>query len=438
LQDGGFEHYEFWGAFHTFDELLPAQEYFPDHPEYYALYEGKRTPRQLCTTNKEVQRRVAERIKELIRNHPKLAAVTLGPEDNRFFCQCRRCQALDESDPAPDQIHSRRLFVFYTSVSKLVHEAFPDVIIRFGAYDTYAAPPKDRSLTLPPNTFPLICHFQQYCNNHPIQDPSCEPNARFREIMAEWRNLADDLFIYEYYYKVNWLDLPWPLVHAIREDIPWCKAYGVKGLYSQYRSDAAGSLLNFHVAAALLQDADADVDELVEGFCLETFGPASHEMRDYFAVLEEAMIISGRHIPDKGFALHHAPYVFDDGVLQRCDRLLELAREKTKGTAYEDNVMKFQYLMEYAYQCVEFLRMANAVLVPDGGTEEGRDTAERASLALRKGQALVDFLNRNRDRYEDVIPEPGQVNPYMQHILDELSEIAGELVSRIAGKPVSC
>jgi hypothetical protein len=345
LQDGGFEHYEFWGAFHTFDELLPAQEYFPDHPEYYALYEGKRTPRQLCTTNKEVQRRVAERIKELIRNHPKLAAVILGPEDNRFFCQCRRCQALDEFDPASDQIHSRRLFVFYTSVSKLVHEAFPDVIIRFGAYDTYAAPPKDRSLTLPPNTFPLICHFQQYCNNHPIQDPSCEPNARFREIMAEWRNLADDLFIYEYYYKVNWLDLPWPLVHAIREDIPWCKAYGVKGLYSQYRSDAAGSLLNFHVAAALLQDADADVDELVEGFCLETFGPASHEMRDYFAVLEEAMIISGRHIPDKGFALHHAPYVFDDGVLQRCDRLLELAREKTKGTAYEDNVMKFQYLM---------------------------------------------------------------------------------------------
>lgn len=426
LQNGGYQHYQFWGTFHTFDELLPAQDYFSDHPEYFALDNGKRTPRQLCTSNGEVQRLVAERIKNLLRDHPELTAVTLGPEDNRLFCQCPKCQSLDELNAAPDQVHSRRLFVFYQRVSELVHQNFPDVIIRFGAYDTYAAPPKDNRLTLPPKTFPLICHFQQYCNNHPIPDPSCEPNTRFRQIVAEWQNLADDLFIYEYYYKVNWLDLPWPLVHAIGEDIPWYKVHGVKGLYSQYRADSAGSLLNFHVAAALLLDADADVNKLVKGFCVETFGPAWKEMRAYFMVLEEAMVASGRHIPYKGFALHHASFVFDDKVLDRCDRLLGLARAKAEGTAHEDNVLKFERLMEYTDQCVDFLRIAKDVLVGNGDAGGCSGKKEKARLALCKGQALVRFVKNNKERYQEVIPTPGQVNPYMQHILDQLEEMAEE------------
>jgi len=426
LKDAGGQHYQFWGAFHTFDELLPAQEYFGDHPEYYALYEGTRTPRQLCTSNAEVQRLAAEKINHLLRDDPTLTAITLAPEDNRFFCECPACQALDEPNPGTDQIHSRRLFLFYQRVSEMVHEQFPDVIIRFGAYDTYAAPPKDKSLALPPNTFPLVCHFQQYCNNHPIQDSSCAPNTRFRQIIAEWRNLADDLFIYEYYYKVNWLDLPWPLVHAIGQDIPWYKNHGVKGLYSQYRADSAGSLLNFHVAAALLLDADADVDELVKDFCVETFGPAWKEMRAYFTVLEEAMVASGRHIPEKGFALHHAPHVFDDKVLDRCHRLLCLAQAKAEGTAYEDNVWKFHKLMEYTDQCVDFLAIAKDVLVGNEDAGGSGEKKERARLALRKGEALVRFVKNNKERYQGVIPGPGQVNPYMRHILDKLEEMAEE------------
>ena len=425
MQDGGFEHYEFWGTFHTFDELLPAQEYFPDHPEYYALNKGKRTPVQLCTSNEDVQRLVAEKITALLRDHPKLAAVTLGPEDNRFFCECPGCQALDELHPAPDQIHSRRLFVFYKTVSELVHEEFPGAIIRFGAYDTYAAPPKDKSLTLPPNTFPLICHFQQYCNNHPIQDHSCKPNTRFRQIVAGWRNLADDLFIYEYYYKVNWLDLPWPLVHAIGEDISWYKEHGVKGLFSQYRADSAGSMLNFHVAAALLLDADGDVNQLVHRFCVERFGPAWKDMKAYFMALEEAMVASGRHIPHQGFALHHAPYVFEDRVLDRCHRLLGLAQAKADGTGYEVNVLTFLKLMEYTDQCVDFLRMANSALLSNGGADGLSQKNEKARLALRKGEALVRLLNENKERYHGVIPAPGEVNPYMQLILDQLKEMAG-------------
>lgn len=67
------------------------------------------------------------------------------------------------------------------------------------------------TLGLQDNRF--ICHFQKYCNNYPISDPGSEPNARFREIIAGWRSLAKKLFIYEYYYEINWLgaDSKWHL-----------------------------------------------------------------------------------------------------------------------------------------------------------------------------------------------------------------------------------
>jgi|LGOV01.1.fsa_nt_gb hypothetical protein len=422
FQNRKCEYYWIWGAFHTFDQLLPAEKYFNDHPEYYALHNGKRIMSQLCTSNVDVQRLVAEKIKDLLRQNAQLTGLTLGPNDNRFFCQCPECRALDEPDPPPDGVYSRRLFLFYKVVSELVHQEFPDVIIRFGAYDIYTAPPRDKTLALPPNTFPLICHFQQYCNNHPIADASCALNARFSEIIAGWRNLVEDLFVYEYYYKVNWLDLPWPIVHSIREDIPWYKKNGVKGLYSQYHPDSAGSLVNFYVAAALLLDVDADADKLVDSFCRETFGPAWTEMRAYFSTLEEAMVRSGRHIPHNGYAFPHAPYVFAHKVLRRCDHLLALAQKKANETPYADNVLKFVRLMRYTSQCVDFLRTANAVLLGKEGDGCRARKAERARVALDKGRCLMAFLKKNRKLYEGVIPTPEHVNPYMQLILNQLTE----------------
>jgi hypothetical protein len=426
LQKANYRDYAFFGAFHTFDQFLPARKYFKDHPEYFALYDGERTPAQLCTSNREVQAVFAQGVKAVLRSNPQLTGVTLGPEDNRFFCECPACRALDEADPAPDQIHSRRLFLFYKKVSALVHEDFPAVIIRIGAYDTYGAPPKDKSLTLPPNTFPLICHFQQYCNNHPIEDPLCGPNGRFREVISGWQDVAGDLFIYEYYYKVNWLDLPWPIIHALSEDIPWYREHGVKGFYSQFHPDSAGSLLNAHVAAALLLDVHADVDRVIADFCRERFGPAQQEMRAYFLVLEEAMIASGLHIPHNGLALHYASLVFTDPVLNECERLLGLARARAGGTAFEGNVARFERLMEYTRGCVNFLQDAKEVLVDQETDERSAETREKAREALKKGEALVAWLGEERSTFQGVIPHPGEANPYLEYILDELREMADE------------
>lgn len=457
-QKKGEEYYRIWGSYHTLGRLLPPDEYFKSHPEYFALRGPLRTPEQLCLSHPEVQQIVAEALIGIIRDNPDLTAVTLGPQDNRLFCECDRCRALDEEDPAPDQLYSRSLFLFYRAVADRVHRVFPDIFVRFGCYDVYAAPPKDRTLTLPPHTFPLICHYQKYCNSHPISDPTCAYNTRFREIIADWRQRSDQLFMYEYYYKVNWLGMPWPLVHSIRDDIPWYRDNGVKGFYSQYNPNAAGCLLNYDVAAALMLDPKADVDRLVEGFCRESFGPAWQEMRAYYETLEKAMQDCGVCIPGRGFAFPHGPKVFTEDVLRKCSGLVEAATDKVTGTSYEGNVRKFALLMDYAERCVAFLRLAVQGLgegrlgVPEdrkeeigkrneeigkrkekrekGGAERGKrkeereERREKALEALGAGKALERYVRENKERFEGVIPYVGRVNPYMQVILNALEKVS--------------
>ena len=61
-QPGGVEGY--W-AVHTFYPLMPPEEFFEKHPEYYSLIDGKRIHEraQLCLSNPDVLRIITERIK---------------------------------------------------------------------------------------------------------------------------------------------------------------------------------------------------------------------------------------------------------------------------------------------------------------------------------------------------------------------------------------
>jgi hypothetical protein len=418
-QDWLRTYYRIWGGFHTISRLLPEEEYFADHPEYFALVDCKRVSDQPCLSHPEVRKIVAANLVEIIADNPELDMVSLGLPDNRMFCQCPDCRKLDETDVLEDQKYTRRVLDFYLAVAKRVHATYPDMPIRFGFYDMYAAPPQD--VSLPQNCIPFICHFQKYCNTHPIADPDCEYNARFREIVRGWEELAEELFVYEYYYKVNWLDMPWSLLTAIAEDIAWYREHQVSGFYSQYRPDSLGSALNVYVAAHLLHNVQADVDSLVQDFCRRHFGPAWQEMRTYFNHLEQAMQDSGLHIPGRGFAFPHAPEVFTTPVLDKSKELISKALATAEGTKYADQVHKYMILMEYTEKCVDFLKKARKALGPGRlGVEEQKCRPAVAQKAFQAGINLQKELDKNADKYRGVIPNPETMNPYLQMILIEL------------------
>jgi hypothetical protein len=84
-----------WGLFvHTFNTLVPQQEYAQTHPEYYSLIDGKRRPgTQLCLSNPEVLKLLVASLKNKIKEKPNSSYWSVSQDDNDRYCQCDGCKA---------------------------------------------------------------------------------------------------------------------------------------------------------------------------------------------------------------------------------------------------------------------------------------------------------------------------------------------------------
>jgi hypothetical protein len=81
---------------HSYYHAVPTEKHFKDHPEYFALMDGKRTGKgnHLCTSHPEVKRLLVEYMR--MRFEQGLDWVSLGQEDGYLRCQCDECEKLDD------------------------------------------------------------------------------------------------------------------------------------------------------------------------------------------------------------------------------------------------------------------------------------------------------------------------------------------------------
>ena len=136
-QPGGVESY--WSV-HTFFPLVPPEEFFDKHPEYYSLLDGKRTFQraQLCLTNPDVLKIVTERILDTIRKNPQYLIYCVSQNDWLNPCQCEACQAIakaEESESGP-------VIWFVNQVAAAVEKEFPNKYIGTLAYQYTRKPCK--------------------------------------------------------------------------------------------------------------------------------------------------------------------------------------------------------------------------------------------------------------------------------------------------------
>lgn len=387
-----------WGGYHTFSSLLSSRDYFGAHPEWFPLIDGERRQRnprialprgyykghQICTSAPAVAKQVVRNMRRLLENDPSLRVLGLGPNDGMGYCACPGCRALDEDDVQSDQRMSRRLLVFYNQVARRLEATHPHVIVKGGAYHIYTRPPKDRTLTAEDNLGIQICHYSQYCLNHSVFDSACQRNARFLDLLNGWARLTKHIYFYEYYWKCNWCEMPWPIVHSIRRDIPQFKAMGVvDGLYTQYTAANTSTIgLNYYVAAKLLWDPGLDVDRLLADFYEKYYAEAARPMRRYHEAWETALQKSGKCISGGGM---NALGIYKTAHLDQCERqlteALTLANDDTVNARIRLHVRSLDYVRRY----VAFGEAFNAAHDP-----------ESTRRALTLGQDLVAWLRTNQ------------------------------------------
>ena len=125
---------------HTSYLILPPDKYFKDHPEYYALVEGKRRSEgaQLCLTNSNVLRLTIKTVLEWIEQHPEASIYSVSQNDCEGWCECENCRRVEQEEGGA---HSGPILRFVNAVAAGVAKKHPEKLIDTLAYWYSEAPP---------------------------------------------------------------------------------------------------------------------------------------------------------------------------------------------------------------------------------------------------------------------------------------------------------
>ena len=252
---GGRHVYE--GFVHTFYGLIPPEEYFDAHPEWFSEINGKRTfeNAQLCLTNEEMRRELVKNLKRRLRDNPKASIASVSQNDCFNNCTCPRCRQVDEEEGSP----SGSLLRFVNSVAANIEDEFPDITIDTLAYQYTRKPP--RTTRPRPNVMVRLCSIE--CSFRvPLDDPR---NQAFLDDLEGWSKVADRLFIWDYTTDFSNYIQPHPNYRVLGPNILLFIKNNVRGVFEQGAYQSWGSEmaeLRAWMLAKLLWNPNLDADRL--------------------------------------------------------------------------------------------------------------------------------------------------------------------------------
>lgn len=357
---GGAETFATDGG-HSFDRLIPEDEYMPTHPEYFALVDGKRTGgpmSQLCLTADGLAEEVARRVIEIADAHPEAKYISVSQNDNENFCQCDKCRA--------EEAHIGRgnlLFGFVNKVARIVGKERPDVKIHTYAYESTIG---DNPVKLEPNVLLQFC--LRYCHCHAIDDPDCAANARVVKRIKKASATCSEMFIYDYRSSEAYVPMLLPNIFKLRDDMRFLADIGVSGMYGETdifcQNSPATEELRDYVTARLMWDPymsenefNRHINEFLEGY----YGKGWKHIRRFLEIYEKES--SHSHIDSVSSAnvLDNAQGWFEDGKNVRC---VTIPRERI-----EEVIPTLEAELSAAYE-----------LSLDGGAADKSETCPRIKM----------------------------------------------------------
>ena len=287
-QVGGTENY--W-AVHTFYPLMPPEEFYKKHPEYYSLIEGKRIYEhaQLCLTNPDVLKIITERIKKRMRESPEYLIYDVSQNDWHNPCQCDKCQAIVKREGT----ESGLMIWFVNQVAEAVEKDFPDKFIGTLAYQYTRTPPK--SIRPHNNVVVRLCSIE-CCFAHDFK--SCSENKSFLSDLKTWSSLAPHLYIWDYVVNFSHYPMPYPNFKVLQPNIQTLRENNAIGIMEQAAYQSRGgefSELKAYLISRLLWNPDCDADKVITDFMYCYYGRAGKFVKQYFD-LAQNLITPQSHI----------------------------------------------------------------------------------------------------------------------------------------------
>lgn len=265
---------EYVGFVHTFYWLVPPEQYFEKHPEWYSLIDGKRQweRAQLCCTNPQLREFLVERVRQILRENPQAQIISISQNDWTGACQCDACRAIDEREGTP----CGSVLDMVNYIAERLEKEFPHVAFDTLAY-WYTRKPT-RTLRPRPNVIIRLCSIE--CSfAQPLEHPM---NKDFADDIRGWSERSQRLYVWDYTTNFHHYILPHPNYFVLGANVRFFHRHGVRGLFEQgaYQSHGAEMAeLRAWVLAQLMWNPYQDDGKLIEEFLKGYYGAAAPHIK---------------------------------------------------------------------------------------------------------------------------------------------------------------
>lgn len=328
-----------WFCHSLTNGIVPEEEFFESHPEYYALQEdGTRQPTQLCLSNPDVveqaKKDVRKRVEEAYNPDAAVNILSVTQDDNYLYCRCENCTALAEQYGGQSGI----MLWFVNQIADDIGPDYPELVVDTFAYQyTRQAP---QNIVPRDNVCVRLCSIE-CCFSHALNDPNCEANVNFMKDLQDWSRICKRMYVWDYVTNFIQTICVFPNFGVLRENIDTFRENNVVGIYEEGAYYADPAAIEFYdlrafMLSRLMRDELTAEEELAvrNGFLAAYYGgkeaaEAIGEILDIFtahAGNEEGHL----HIYDSArFSLHD----MTDDVVDRVNALWKTALKAAAGDA---------------------------------------------------------------------------------------------------------
>ncbi len=257
---------------HTFQKFMPEEKFFKQHPEYYALRNGKRLPTQLCLTNPDVYRIVIDSVASFFKQSPESSVISVSQNDNQQYCQDETCKKIDEEEGGPSGTMIR-------FVNKIARD-FPDKQISTLAYQYTRKPSKTKPEK---NVLITLCSIE--CDRSASITENCPD---FALDLVGWGELTDNIRIWDYTTQFTNFLAPFPNLHTLQPNMLFFKNNHAKWVFEQHSNNPSELFeLRSYITAKLLWNPESSVEGLITEFTNGYYKDAGVFVKQYIDLIHE-------------------------------------------------------------------------------------------------------------------------------------------------------
>ncbi|MBS0010522.1 MAG: DUF4838 domain-containing protein [Bacteroidales bacterium] len=255
---------------HTFHRFMPGKAFYDQHPEYYALRDGKRLTTQLCLSHPDVPGIIIDSVAAYFKRYPESDIISVSQDDNTLHCQCTDCAAIDAEEGSA----SGTMIRFVNKVA----EQFPDKTISTLAYQYTRKPCKTKPAA---NVLVTLCSIE--CDRSKPIEEGC---TDFAADLRGWKELTENIRIWDYTTQFTNFLAPFPNIHTLGPNIRFFRDNNARWVFEQHSHNPSELFeLRSYLTAKLLWDPDADPDAIINEFTDAYYEEAGKYVREYIDLI---------------------------------------------------------------------------------------------------------------------------------------------------------